>query len=447
MNIIMQDIGSLQLAEYNPRQIDELSLKQLVESLIAYGFVSPVVRNIRTGRVVGGHQRIKALPIAVRRIQKILKAGGIDDEKRQLLEVRIEAFSANQVPVHDVDISEPEEKALNLALNKISGDWDADKLAAVLASLKDEAIPTGFSESEIGEILSGYDALAADDALTDPDAIPDLDETQPPTVKRGQLWRLGEHHLFCGDSTQQADIDRLLQGLKADMVFTDPPYLMNYQGAMGKGGKKNQRHDVITNDNLSKAEGDQFLRAVCRSIHANCIGAWYISFYRLGIDRLYLAMADADLQWRNLIIWAKEHFNLSNSDYKSQYEPLVVGWHDDYAPIFYGWNDLHDFYGKKGEKDIWEVELPSLWRIARTKVNDLHPTIKPVELCERAILNSSKPGQRVLDLFGGSGSTLIAAERTHRKASLMELEPRYCDVIIRRWEDYTGRRAECVEVA
>ena len=149
------------------------------------------------------------------------------------------------------------------------------------------------------------------------------------------------------------------------------------------------------------------------------------------------------MKWRNLIIWQKGHLTLSNSDYKSTYEPIIYGWVDDYLPIVYGWNEEHRFYGEKGAVDNWQLDsgLQSIWEITRTHINDLHPTMKPVALCERAILNSSKRGQVVLDLFGGSGSTLIAAEKNGRKAALVELEPAYCDVIIKRWEDYTGKKA------
>ena len=136
-------------------------------------------------------------------------------------------------------------------------------------------------------------------------------------------------------------------------------------------------------------------------------------------------------------------FFVTNSDYKSTYEPIIYGWEDDHLPVMYGWNDEHKFYGPKGEIDNWELEegLLSIWEISRTRHNDLHPTMKPVALCERAILNSSRRHQVVLDLFGGSGSTLIAAEKTGRRACMVELDPAYCDVIVKRWEEYTGKQA------
>lgn len=170
----------------------------------------------------------------------------------------------------------------------------------------------------------------------------------------------------------------------------------------------------------------------------------YITFYRLGIDKLFTALGRANLRWRNLVIWRKNNHNLSNSDYKSMYEPMVVGWDDDYVPIFYGWEEKHAWNGRKNERDVWEVAAPSVWEIDKTKRNELHPTMKPVELMTRAISNSSKVGNVVLDPFLGSGSTLIAAEKTGRVCYGMELDPKYVDVIVKRWEDYTGKKAKKV---
>ena len=156
---------------------------------------------------------------------------------------------------------------------------------------------------------------------------------------------------------------------------------------------------------------------------------------------MFDALKANGLRYRNLIIWKKNHLNLSNSDYKSIYEPMILGWANDYQPIFYGWNIDHPWHGLKGETDVWDVSLPSLWEIERTKKNDLHPTMKPVELIVRSIQNSSKVGDTVLDFFGGSGSTLIAAEKTGRLARVLEIDQRYCDVIVRRWQDFTGKQA------
>lgn len=227
------------------------------------------------------------------------------------------------------------------------------------------------------------------------------------------------------------------------MVFTDPPYLMAFEGSVHDDGSKSQnsKYGSIQNDKMTRREGAQFLESICRAIKKNCSGAYYVCFYRLGIDWLLEAMNRTALKWRAQIIWKKNNFNLSNSDYKSIYEPIIMGWADDYRPIFYGWNLGHEWYGRKNERDVWEIELPSIWEIPKTKKNDLHPTMKPVELVERAILNSSRPGGSVLDMFSGSGTTLIAAERRGRSCFAMELDPQYCDVTVNRWEEFTGEKA------
>jgi DNA modification methylase len=218
---------------------------------------------------------------------------------------------------------------------------------------------------------------------------------------------------------------------------------MNFQGSMKGDGTKsaNGNHAPIKNDKLSKKQGEIFLQKVCKQIKNHCCGSWYVSFYRLGIDWLLDAMKFSGLKWRSQIIWEKGHINLSNSDYKSTYEPIITGWADDYTPVFYGWNENHKFYGRKGESDFWQLDTDSLWHIARTSHNDLHPTMKPVELVERAVLNSSLPKQRVLDLFGGSGSTIIACEKNTRYARVVELEPKYVQVMIKRWQEFTGQEA------
>jgi DNA modification methylase len=256
----------------------------------------------------------------------------------------------------------------------------------------------------------------------------------------GDVWICGDHRVMCGDATNFEHVERLLDGpeVKADMVWTDPPYLMDFTGAIGTHGEKRQRHEAITNDKMTKEQGERFLRDIASMIKAKCKGAFYISFYRLGIEWIMRAVTDSGLHWRNLIIWRKNNINLSNSDYKSQYEPLVYGFIDDYQSVLYGWTELHFFRGPKGQADVMEYGVPSVWDIDKTKKNALHPTVKPVALIERSIMNSSLSGQTVLDLFGGSGSTLIACEMTARKARMMELEPKYVDVICRRFHMFTG---------
>lgn len=410
MSMELVDIDSLKPAAYNPRRMDETTLLKLASGLREFGMVQPIVANRRGSVVVGGHQRLRAA-----------REAGI-----------------NQVPVVWVDLDPSRERALNLALNKIDGDWDTDMLKALMRDISpDDSVLTGFDGSEISELLA---ELCSDEfqPKCDQDEAPDVEDV--PIAAPGDIWILGRHSVLCGDSTDIAGVLDFLGGEPADMVFTDPPYLMDFRGAIGGGGEINshaKKHGAIKNDKMSREDGDQFLRDICATISVACRGAWYVTFYRLGLDRLFSAMNEQGLRWRNLIIWRKNSINLSNSDYKSIYEPIFYGFSDDYTPIVYGWNE-HDWSGPKNERDCWDIEVPSVWEIQRTKKNDLHPTMKPVALVERAILNSSRAGQSVLDLFGGSGSTIIAAEKSGRVCRAVELEPKYVDVMIRRWQNYTG---------
>lgn len=236
------------------------------------------------------------------------------------------------------------------------------------------------------------------------------------------------HRLMVGDSTKIEDVEKLMNGQKADMVFTDPPYGMSFDGAIGTHGEKRKKGELI-NDSLNSKENDAFLDGFITSMRAFNKGAFYITYWRLGIDTLMNALKRGGLRWRNLIIWRKNNFNLSNSDYKSQYEPLIFGWEDEYEPMLYGWINEHNFWGRRGESDIWEIP--------KTQHNDLHSTMKPIKLCARAIGNSSKENNIVLDLFGGSGSTLIACEQLNRTCFMMELDERYCDVIRKRYWKFT----------
>ena len=249
----------------------------------------------------------------------------------------------------------------------------------------------------------------------------DFDGTPPeePKTVLGDLYEIGEHRLLCGDSTDSDSVAKLMNGSKADMVFTDPPYLMDFKGNVSWDEKKgaqqtfNAVHGGILNDKMSKSDGDDFLDAINSNIILFCKGAFYITFYRLGIDKYFDSLNRVGLQCRSLIIWNKLNHTLSNSDYMSRYEP-----------IFYGWVNEHNFYGGNNGMDIWDID--------RTKKNELHPTMKPIPLIEKALNDGSKLNDIVLDLFGGSGSTMVGSHQLKRKGFLMELDPKYCDVIVKR---------------
>ena len=232
---------------------------------------------------------------------------------------------------------------------------------------------------------------------------------------------MGPHRLLCGDATVAESYERLMQGAVADMVFTDPPYNVNY--ANSAKDKLRGKDRAILNDNLGDGFHD-FLLAALRPTIAHCRGAIYVAMSSSELDVLQSAFRAAGGHWSTFIIWAKHTFTLGRSDYQRQYEPILYGWPE-------GAN--RHWCGDRDQSDVWHFNKP--------QKNDLHPTMKPVELVERAIRNSSRPGNVVLDPFGGSGTTLIAAEKSGRIARLIELDPKYVDVIVRRWQDWTGQQA------
>jgi DNA modification methylase len=257
----------------------------------------------------------------------------------------------------------------------------------------------------------------------------DVPEVVHPITRKGDLWLLGNHRLLCGDSTMIDDVERLMNGEKADMVFTDPPYNISFSGSMSNttlDGKMikhkgaNQQHDIIKNDKMSDEEFSDFMITTMSMIPLFCKGAWYISFGSQTLDDLLAALNANQMKWKSIIIWMKNQATLSAKHYKSRYEPIVYGTFDN------------EFYG-----ELYKTE--DIWEFQRTLKNDLHPTMKPVPLIENAINNSSKQGMKVLDLFLGSGSTLIASEKSGRICRGMEMDEKYCDVIIKRWMAYTGR--------
>jgi DNA modification methylase len=391
----VQQISIDKLIPYikNSRTHSDAQVAQIAASIKEFGFTNPIL--IADNTIIAGHGRV----LAARKL-------GLTD-----------------VPCIELsDLSETQRKAYVIADNKLAlnAGWDEQMLALELGELDKLGFDldlTGFSAEEIAALTP----IELTEGLTDEDEVPEVPE-QPVTVP-GDIWLLGKHRLMCGDSTSIDAVDKLMPET-ANMVFTDPPYLMDFTGGIHADGSKsfNAKHGRIANDKMSKQEGDDFLDAVNAIIVSKVRGAFYITFYRLGIYRYFASMQRTGLQCRSLIIWDKGNHTLSNSDYMSMYEPM-----------FYGWVKDHTFYGGNNGMDIWRVE--------RTKKNDLHPTMKPVALVEKAITDGSKDKEVVLDLFGGSGSTLIACEKTARQARLMELDPKYCDVIINRWQDFTGKQA------
>jgi DNA modification methylase len=275
----------------------------------------------------------------------------------------------------------------------------------------------GFADDEIEALLAEPDETVAGN--TDDDAVPETPEAA--VTVPGDVWLLGDHRLLCGDATKMEAVEKVLAGGLADMVWTDPPYNVNY-GATMKDKLRGKRR-AIKNDNLGDGF-EQFLRDACLNMLAVTKGAVYICMSSSELHTLQKAFREAGGHWSTFVIWAKNTFTMGRSDYQRQYEPIL-----------YGWKEGTDHYwcGARDQGDVWFVKKPV--------VNDLHPTMKPVELIERAIRNSSKSRDTVLDPFGGSGSTLIACEKAGRQARLVELEPKYCDVTVRRFQEFSGKQA------
>ena len=400
MDLNVQQIALEQLVPYarNARTHSDSQVAQIAGSIAEFGFVNPVLvggDNI----IIAGHGRVMAA----------------------------KKLGLQTVPTIKLDhLTENQRRALVIADNKIAENagWDEELLRLELQNLADVDFDLdllGFDDVELDDLLASLDD---DEAAALDENIPEVQEN--PVSRTGDIWIMGEHRLLCGDSTSEADMKKLMGGELADMVFTDPPYNVNYGDTAkdklrSKGGAKAGRK--IMNDNLGD-DFEAFLTAACKNMLAHTKGALYICMSSSELDTLQSAFRDAGGKWSTFIIWAKNTFTLGRSDYQRQYEPIL-----------YGWKDGNDRYwcGARDQGDVWFYNKP--------QKNDLHPTMKPVDLVVRGIKNSSKTLDIVLDPFGGSGSTLIAAEHTGRQARLIELDPKYVDVIVRRWQEMTGQKA------
>lgn len=312
-------------------------------------------------------------------------------------------------------------KAYALADNRTAelAEWDKMVLAETLIELQD----ADFNIEELGfEVPEPEIQAEADD-------VPSVEEVQHRS-KLGQLWKLGDHLLYCGDSTEEATFTRLMGEEKAHIIWTDPPWNVNY-GAVDEGNQQGYKVRTIMNDHMNEGQWDEFVNGFCTTIfeHSHPGAPIYLVMSAQEWPVIDRNLREVGFHWSSTIIWAKDRLVLSRKDYHTQYEPIWYGWNAD-APRLANVED-------RKQSDLWEIERPSR--------SELHPTMKPIELVQRSLVNSSKPGDIVLDAFGGSGSTLIAAEQTGRKCRMVELDPQYCDVILERWEKFTGKTAELVE--
>jgi DNA modification methylase len=379
----------------NARNITKSEFDALTRSIGEFGFVEPILAR-RDGTVIGGHQRL----LAARRLGLKL------------------------APVIWLDVSAEQGRLLGLALNRISGEWDEPLLARLLADLKDvpgvDLTLSGFGEDEIADLLRGPEVQERRERLEAFDLEMALGKaTREPLTKPGDMWLLGGHRLLCGDATQADDVGRVLAGAQSAIAFTDPPYNVDLGNHGGQAPRARRR--PMANDALDPAAWEAFVRAWARNLVASVDGALYVCMSSKEWPLVSRVLAEEGGHWSDTLIYAKDRFVLGRADYQRAYEPIWYGWRE---------GARHFWCGDRDQSDVWEI--------ARPAQASLGPVMKPLELVERAIENSSRPGELVLDVFLGSGTTLIAAERTGRVCAAIELDPHYVDVAVARWEAFTG---------
>lgn len=374
-------------ADYNPRkdlQPGDSEYEKIKRSLEEFGYVDPVIWNRTTGRVVGGHQRLKVLA----------------------------SMGRTEVECVVVELDEEKEKALNVALNKISGDWDKEKLAVLMTDLDAadfDVSLTGFDAAEIDDLFK--DTLR--DGVEDDDFDVDEELQNPPITMQGDVWLLGRHRLVCGDSTKKETFDKLMEDKKANLVVTDPPYNVDYEGSAGK----------IKNDNMANDTFYQFLLDAFKNTEDALAKDGSIYVFHADTEGLNFrrAFEEAGFYLSGTCIWKKQSLVLGRSPYQWKHEPILFGWKK---------KGRHRWYSDRKQSTIWEFDKP--------KRNADHPTMKPIALIAYPIMNSSLTNSIVLDPFGGSGSTLIASEQTDRICYMIELDEKFCDVIAKRYIEEVG---------
>lgn len=370
MNIINKKVKDLIPYEKNTKKHDDKQIKNVAESIKKYGFVQPIVID-KDNVVIIGHCRL----LAAKRLK------------------------ITEVPCVCADDLTPEQvNALRIVDNKSNeSEWDLD-------FLKDELLNIDLTDFDFD---FGIDLDVLEEKEIIEDEVPDIDEIEP-VAKLGDIWQLGQHRLMCGDSTSKESVNKLMNGKKADMVFTDHPYGVDYKG--------------INNDSRKGLEEllDKVF-SLYKEFSKN--GASVYCFHSDKCADIFNNIFRKYCHFSSMIIWKKQSLVLSQTDYQSIHEPCMYGWFD---------NGTHNYYGNRKQTSVWEYERKSI---------EGHTTPKPIALCSRAIKSSSRENDIVLDLFGGSGSTLIACEQLNRVCYMMELDPKYCDVIIKRWETLTGKKA------
>lgn len=422
-NTKIENVSIDKLVPYarNSRTHSDAQVSQIAASIKEFGFTNPVLID-GDGGIIAGHGRVMAA----------------------------KSMKLDSVPCIRLDhLTEAQKKAYVIADNKLAlnAGWNDQMLGLELADLQGLGFDlelTGFSKDELASIM----APEPTEGLTDEDEVPSIPEQ--PKIQRGDVWLLGEHRLMCGDSTQADDLAKLMDGDKADLVWTDPPYNVAINGKAGK----------IMNDDMSDSEFRKFLDAVYARYFENMREGAVI--YVAHADSERVAFTDcfvkANLKLSQILVWAKQSGTLSRQDFNWKHEPILYGWKEgaghyfckDFTLTTVIDDDLDIDKMKKDDmvamlKQIKEQMPTTVIRHDRPTKSDLHPTMKPVGLVQRMVEWSSMDGWIVLDLFGGSGSTLIACQKANRRARLMELDPKFCDVIVKRYQDFTGKKATHAE--
>lgn len=388
MQVVDIDIKELTPYEKNPRKNDD-AVQYVAESIKQFGFKVPIVID-KNNVIVAGHTRYKAAKKLKLKTVPCLVADDLTDEQI---------------------------KAFRLADNKVAefSEWDFDLLELELKALEDFDLDFNLADFGFEDIFEEEEYISAEEI--EEDNIEDIEVPQEPKSKTGDIYQLGNHRLMCGDSTSVRDVEFLMDNNLADMVLTDPPYNVDISNAKGL---------KIKNDNMGDDEFFKFLSSAFFNLEKSLKpgGAFYIWFASREIINFRQALNKNNLVVRQELIWNKNHMILGRQDYHWKHEPCLYGWKDGAA---------HYFVDDRTQTTVIDEDKPQL--------NDLHPTMKPIKLLSRQIVNSSRQKEVVLDLFGGSGSTLIACEKLNRRCFMMEMDPKYVDVIIARWEEYTGEKA------
>ena len=434
------DIDKLVPYARNSRTHSPEQIKQIQASIREFGFVNPVLIDGKFN-IIAGHGRVLAA-----------KAEGLEEVPCVLVE----------------HLTEAQKKAYILADNKLAlnAGWDTEMLKIEIEGLKELNFDIGligFDGDEIDLLFKQEEEVEEDDF----DVDQALGEIVEPITKRGDIWQLGKHRVMCGDATIQTDVDKLMDGALGDMVFTDPPYNVNYEGGTGL---------KIQNDNMDDSKFYQFLldAYVCMASAVKPGSGIYVCHADSEGVNFRKAMKDAGWELKQCIIWVKNALVMGRQDHHWQHEPILYGWKPGEAHRWYGGRNKTTvvkaedgvFINKIKEgfqltfnnghqkvvlnvpeyeiKEVLSDDITTTWHIDKPLRNGEHPTMKPIKICARAIENSSKDRDIVIDLFGGSGSTLIACEQTNRICYMSELDEKYCDVIVKRYEEYTGQKAELI---